>query len=392
MAGKPANNVRLGSRIERAVKAVLFGALRALVHVRRCKTVPRNSVHNILVIRQHNQLGDMLCVTPLLRALRTTYPAARISLLARPMNAEILDGAPFLDEVIVYDKAKFFSNPFAVWSFARALKQRDFDLILVPSTVSMSVTSDVIAFFAGSKRRLGPASLNGKRNLTGFLYNAPVHLDWRAKPAVHQTDRNLAVASLLVLDECSRELEIGLRDEEREEGRALIEEKRGARPLVVGFHPGAAKIPNRWDSLRFAEIANRCAELYGAYLVVTAGPNDEEPLREMTANVVNEHLVLLNRPIRHVASVVAQCDLYITNDTGMMHVAAAAGTPVLALFGPTPPLQWAPPGNQHRFILGSGGDMQSIPVEKVWTETMKKLDAAAAAKARASAGVREAVS
>ena len=250
MATTPTKKVRFASRIERALKAVLFGVLRIFIHSRACTTVPRASVRNILVIRQHNQLGDMLCATPLLRALRKTYPSARISLLARPMNAEILRGAAFLDEVIIYDKAKFFSNPFAVWSFAHGLKKRNFDLILVPSTVSMSVTSDVLAFFAGSRRRLGPSSLNGKRNLTAFLYNAPVHLDWRESPTVHQTIRNMDVASLLVLDSVSRELEMGLSEDELAEGRSLIEEKRGNRGLVVGFHPGAAKVLNRWDSIR----------------------------------------------------------------------------------------------------------------------------------------------
>jgi len=352
----------------------MFGILRLFIHVRKCTTVPRGSVSRILIIRQHNQLGDMLCVTPLLRALRATYPEAHIALLARPLNAEILNNASFLDEVILYDKQRFFSAPFAVWNFAKTLKERDFDLILVPATVSMSVTSDVLAFLAGSKRRIGPASLNGRRNLTGFVYNAPVDLDWRDDDSIHQTRRNMDIASLLVLDSVSNELEMGLSQNELNEGRNIINDKLNGRPLVVGFHPGAAKIPNRWDSHRFAELANRCAELYGALIVITAGPNDEEPLNQMTANIPNETLVLLNKPIRIVASVIANCDLYITNDTGMMHVAAATGTPTLALFGPTPPLQWAPPGKHHSFILGTGGDVQTIPVDKVWEEAVIKID------------------
>jgi len=380
VAANTQGRVRFASRIERAFKALIFGFLRLFIHVRKCTNVPRGSVRSILVIRQHNQLGDMLCVTPLLRALRVTYPDALIALLAKPMNAEILRGASFLDEVIVYDKAKFFAAPFAVSKFARNLRKRNFDLILVPATVSMSVTSDVIAFLTGSHRRIGPGSLNGKRNLTGFLYNAQMQLDWRHDPTIHQTQRNLDIASMLVLESGSRELEIGLSNEELLAGKALIDEKRNGRPLVFGFHPGAGKIPNRWDALRFAEIANRCAELYGAFIGITAGPNDEEPLREMNVNVPNDKLVLLNKPIRQAAAAIANCDLYVTNDTGMMHVSAAAGTPTISLFGPTPPLQWAPPGKQHTFILGPGSDLQSITVEKVWSEVSKKLDAVLSAR------------
>lgn len=352
--------------LEKSIKRLLFGFFRLFVHVRTVTTVPRNSVSNILVIRQHNQLGDMLCAVPLLRALRATFPAAHIALLARPLNSEILRGAPFLDEIIVYDKKKFLRSPFTVWRFGRALKRRKFDLAITPSTVSMSVTSDVLTFFSGATRRIGPATLSGKKNLTSYFYNVAVDLDWRKDPTRHQTLRNLDIASILVLDPVPLELEIGLADAERRRAAELIAAKSGGRDIVVGFHPGAAKIPNRWDALRFAEVANRCAEIYGAFIVITAGPDDDEPLREMTLNMPNACLVMQNEPIRDVAAMISCCDVYITNDTGMMHVSAGVGTPTLSLFGPTDPLQWAPLGNGHRFILGQGNSMDRIPVDKVW--------------------------
>ncbi len=352
--------------LEKSFKRFLFGTVRLFIHVRRVTTVPRSSVRNILVVRQHNQLGDMLCAVPLLRALRATYPEAHIALLARPLNSEILRGAPFLDEIIVYDKNKFLRSPFQVWRFGRALRRRKFDLAITPATVSMSVTSDVLTFFSRAARRIGPGSLSGKTNLTGYFYNVKVALDWQRDPTRHQTQRNLDIASILVLEQVSLGLEIGLDDEERQRGQELIAKKKGGREIVIGFHPGAAKIPNRWDALRFAEIANRCAEIYGAFIVITAGPDDEAPLREMTLNMPNASLVMHNEPIRDVAAVISNCDAYVTNDTGMMHVSAGVGTPTLSLFGPTDPLQWAPLGAHHRFILGRHGSVEHISVEKVW--------------------------
>ncbi len=352
--------------LEKSFKRLLFGFVRMFVHVRRVTTIPRNSVRNILVVRQHNQLGDMLCAVPLFRALRATYPEAHIALLARPLNSEILRGAPFLDEIIVYDKNKFLRSPFQVWRFGRALRRRSFDLAITPATVSMSVTSDVLTFFSRASRRIGPGVLSGKHNLTAYFYNVKAELDWRRDPTRHQTQRNLDIASILVLDPVSLELEIGLSDDEVQRGQEIIAKKKGGREIVVGFHPGAAKIPNRWDALRFAEIANRCAEIYGAFIVITAGPDDDAPLREMTLNMPNASLIMHNEPIRDVAAVIRNCDAYVTNDTGMMHVSAGVGTPTLSLFGPTDPLQWAPLGDTHRFILGRGGSVENIPVEKVW--------------------------
>ncbi len=365
-------SLNFSNRIEKAATRAIFAFLRIFIHVRKVSTIPRNSVRSILVIRQHNQFGDMLCVIPFLRSLRHTYPDAFIAMLAKPLNSQALMGSPYLNEVIVYDKSKFIRAPFKVWRFGRSLRKRKFDLAIVPSPVSMSVTSDVIAFFSGARRRIGPASLMGKKNLTGYLYNVQVPLAWSQTDAVHQTQRNIDIAKILVLDTVSLELELGLTEDEIREGAEFLASKRGGRELVVGFHPGAAKPANRWDALRFAEIANRCAEILGAFLVISAGKNDAEPAGEMMLNVPNDYAKVDN-PIRFLASVIRQCDLFISNDTGIMHLSAAVGTPTLSLFGPTDPLQWAPIGQQHRFILGQGNLMDAITVEKVWSVTKEML-------------------
>ena len=377
------------SRIEKGFKRFLFSIVRLFVHSGTVTTVPRSSVHRILVIRQHNQLGDMLCAVPLFRALRRTYPDAHIALLSRPLNSEILRGSSVLDEIIVYDKSRFLRNPLQVLRFGRALKRKGFDLAITPATVSMSVTSDVLAYLSHASRRIGPASLSGKKNLTGYVYNIRVDLDWTHDPNRHQTQRNLDIASILVLEDASLELHIGLTSEEIDGGRELIDKKRGERDVSIGFHPGAAKKPNRWDALRFAEIANRCAEIYGAFIVITAGPDDDEPLREMTLNMPNQCLVMHNEPIRTVASIIRQCDVYITNDTGMMHVSAGVGTPPLSLFGPTDPLEWAPPGFRHRFILGHGGSVDNISAEKVWMVLTRMLREIHAERAAAMAAAED---
>lgn len=361
------------SRIEKSAKTLLFSFLRLFIHVRRVGTIPRASVQRILIIRQHNQLGDMLCAVPLFRALRATYPRSYIALLARPLNSEVLRGAPYLDEIIVYDKVRFLRNPLATLSFIRSLRKRNFDLALVPSTVSMSVTSDALCFLSGARRRIGPGSLAGVKNLTGFFYHVPVDLDWRRDPTRHQTERNIDVSSILVLDRVSLDLEIGLLDDEQANARRMLDEHRGGRDLVIGLHPGAAKPQNRWDALRFAEIANRCAEIFGAFLVITAGPDDDEHVREMTMNVPNEFFIV-RAPVRAAAAIVQQCAVYITNDTGMMHVAAAVGTPTISLFGPTDPLQWAPTGPRHRFILGMDQSVHTISVNKVWAVLTELLE------------------
>ncbi len=357
---------RLLSAVEKGFKLLLFGALSLLVHSRKVRAVDPAGVRSVLVIRQHNQLGDMLCVIPLLRALKATYPGVRVGVLARPLNGPVLEGNPHIDELFIFDKRAFLRKPTAFFSFLHRIRKRRFDLAVTPATVSMSVTSDLLALLSRARIRIGPGMLNGKRNVTGYVYNVRVGLDWRGREFVHHTERNLDVARILELKEVSRELEMGLTEEELAHGRSFVEASLKQRRLVVAFHPGAAKVQNRWDALRFADLANRCAEILGAFLVVSAGPDDEEPVREMLLNMPNEHLVTWGIPLRPLAGLFAHCDAVVTNDTGIMHVAAAAGAPVLSLFGPTDPLQWAPLGGRHRFILGRECRLDGITVEKAW--------------------------
>src|SRR5205823_15106747 len=130
----------------------------------------------------------------------------------------------------------------------------------------------------------------------------------------------------------------------RDAGRAWLERETPGAALRIGFHPGAGKLANRWPAERFAMVADRLSEEFGATAVVTCGPMDADPVREMTERLRAPHVVLRGHPIRGVAAVLQRLDLVITNDTGILHVAAGVGTPVLSLFGPTDPAQWAPIG------------------------------------------------
>ncbi len=367
---------RIVIAIERFLKWILFSIVHIVVHSRVMTAVSLDQCKAILVVRQHNQIGDLLCATPLFRALREAYPEAHITVLLRPLTAEVLRGTDLIDEILVFDKQAYWRNPGRVLGFLRLLWKRKYDLVLVPVTVSLSTTSDFLAWLSRSRTRIGPASLNGVRNLTHYMHNVRVPLDWRDEPLTHQTARNLAIVKPLALDKTSRELVLSLSAEEREKGRKMVTEAAGNHRMVIGFHPGAAKAANMWDALRFAELANRCAEILDAFLLITAGPHDDLPLHEMTINVPNDKLVLKNYPLREVAAAIRCCAVFVTNDTGIMHLAAAVGTPTLSLFGPTDPAQWAPPGERHRFIVGKNGDISSITVDKVWEALNKMLRAA----------------
>ena len=118
-------------------------------------------VRNILIVRQHNQLGDMLCSVPLFASLRKKFPDAHITLVASPINYEILFSEinPYINEVITYDK----SGPVSIRKFLKKLRQRDYQIGIVPSTVSVSRTSHIINALSRAKVKVGVKSIDGKR-------------------------------------------------------------------------------------------------------------------------------------------------------------------------------------------------------------------------------------
>jgi heptosyltransferase III len=326
-------------------------------------------VQSLLVVRQHNQLGDMLCAVPLLRALRHKFPSARILLVTSPVNNDVMRHHRLLDGVVNFDKREFLQDGrlhlLRLREYVRSLRSNRFDLAIVPSTVSMSMTSDLLSFLSGARTRIGPDSLEGARNPGRFFHTVRVPLSWKDTPGRHQTLRNLDICQGLGLGEPDLSLELTLLPEEKEEGLSEVSALRAGARKVVAFHAGAGKVPNRWPAEGFRKVIETLAGNDGVRTVIIKGPMDEEPVKTLVSGLSVPYYLVEKRSIREVASVLASVDLLISNDTGVMHVGAASGTPVLSLFGPTDPRQWAPVGPQNRYLKGESGNISDISVESV---------------------------
>jgi ADP-heptose:LPS heptosyltransferase len=337
---------------------------------------PKN-LQRILVIRQHNQLGDMLCVVPMLRALHAAYPGVRISLMTSPVSHNVMWHNRYLSDTILFDKREFLQGKVLrlgkLISFVAMLRRRGFQIVLVPSTISTSFTSDLLAYLSGAPIRVGAASLNGRANPSAFFFNVPVELDWREQPHRHHTLRNMDILAGSGISTPDLSLDIALDEDEERAGKSFVDKLKPGRALVIGYHPGAGKAPNRWPAERFAELIDLVAGRIHATALVTCGPIDKEQVEDVQRAVKTPIEISRNHPIRQLASILRHLDLYITNDTGLMHVAAGVGVPVLSLFGPTDPEQWAPIGRQNRYIRGEGGDITNISVEQVFAASMDML-------------------
>lgn len=332
----------------------------------------RENVQNILIIKQHNQMGDMICSTPLFSAFRQYFPHAYITLVAGMDNHQVVHNHPALNEVVVYHKLNFLSAPGEFWRFYRKLHERKYDLAVVPATVSVSVTSDLICKLSGAKFRLGVRILNGVENPSGFLYNLPVDLDWRNQRR-HQIYRNLDLLKGIGIETEFIPPSIGISPVDENFADQFFTRHFSRTDMVIGFHPGAGKVANQWPADRFARLADYLVDKFQIKVLITVGPNDEIPVQKMTQLMKAPYTLAKKLTLQQIAALQKRMRLYITNDTGTMHVAAAVGVPTLALFGPTYFWEWGPIDKSHRCIQSPDANINSISFDEVKKATEEIL-------------------
>lgn len=298
----------------------------------------RTPARRVLVV-QSAFLGDSMLTVPLLRRLKELLPEARLSVLTLPGTAEVFSG-PWADEVLLDDKRGADGGLLGPWRVARRLRGKGFDLAVIPHR---SLRSALIARLAGIPRRVGFSTSAGR-----FLLTDTVPFSW----PMHDLERNLALllplggAAAPAASE-SRYLEApplppGL--------ERLLEEAgagRGAR--LAGVHPGAAWATKRWLPERYAAL---CAALRadGLTPVLVGGPADAELAAGIAAG--GRAVDLTGRTdLKGLKALMGRLSLFVTNDSGPMHLAAAAGVPVVAVFGATTrELGFFPYGPGHRVV------------------------------------------
>jgi len=364
--------LRVWNRIERHFKQK---GLRFLeTHLGRRPVRPEAldllGVRRILVVRQHDQLGDFLLATPALRALRERFPKAYIALVVRRYTAEAALHNRYIDEVIVIRETLHGWKPGELPALWRKLRQ-GFDLAVVLNTVSHSLTSDLLAHLSGARRVLGSAGRVFPGCRRNFFYNLEAPLvDGRQ----HQTDRNLDILRYLGIETQDKREVLTLLPEELAPAKAWLREQGidFQRP-VVGLHPGAGKEANRWPADNFAAVARRLHER-GIQVLLTWGPKEKTLGQRVLSEMRFQPIVAAGLRLRPLAALLAHVDLFVCNDTGVMHVAAAVGAPTLAIFGPTDPYQWAPLGDHVTALRAQDGRCVSVSVEEVLGKIEQQME------------------
>jgi ADP-heptose:LPS heptosyltransferase len=289
----------------------------------------------LLVIRLDN-IGDMVMMTPALRALRAASPRARVTLMASPAGALVAPMLPWIDDLVVHralwqELSPAPPDPDSQYELARTLRTAGHDASLIFTSFSQSPYPPAYAcYLAGVPVRAGLSREFGGGVLSHWFRPPP--------DATHQVDRNLFLLESVGVPTAGSHLELSIPPEVEFEVEALLEE-RGIAPgepyLVLA--PAASCPARTYDIRRFAELAGILSARTGLALVVTGSARDRGTLSPLTGAHPSARIVPLvgETSVPALAAVIARAALLVTSHSGPMHLADAVGCPAVVLFSGT---------------------------------------------------------
>lgn len=326
--------------------------------------LPTTEIRNILIVKQHNQLGDMLCTYPIFVALKKKFPSARLTLVASPENSNIInpESDNYIDNLIIYNKHSIGS----LIKFFGLLTKRKYEIGIVPSTVSFSHTSHLINFVAGSKVRVGVMEADGRKNRFSKYLNLANKFNWEDR-RLHQTEMMIEIVQQigcsLTREEISR-IELQLSKEEVDFAQDFVKTNFAYKTTpIFAFFCGAGKPQNRWEVENFKQLIAMLHKKYKPQILIVFGTTDIELTKELFHKVSSTYdkvVKLQEKNIRKVAAVLKHCNLFVSNDTGIMHAAAFVGAPVVGLFGPTSGYEWGPVNKRGAFVQSPSENINDL--------------------------------
>jgi predicted lipopolysaccharide heptosyltransferase III len=331
----------------------------------------------ILLIR-FGSLGDVVLTTPAIRAVRQAFPKAYIAMLVGDRSMGIVSANPRLDEIIAFRRD--VKGPSEMRRVAALLRERNFDVSI---DMQRKFRSSLLAYLSRARFRVG------YHRPRGLLCNVSI-LDSESK---HAVDRNLDLLRALGIGnhtEADREPEMFLSHEDRDYADHMFEVRGlASKSPVIGIFPGAGWRHRCWPAERFAAIGDLAAEKCNAAVVIFGGPGEADIVDDVERKMRTAAVLMKDRmTLRQLGAMIEKCHLFLSNDTGPMHISVAVKTTTIALFGPGDHVKFRPIGEKHALIrkdmpcspckqftdkCKDNVCMKLITVDEVWEAVRQRL-------------------
>ncbi len=331
---------------------------------------------NILVVRT-DRIGDVVLTTPAMRAIKEKFPQSRLTVLVAPLTYDLLYGLPWIDEIMVDDRAGLNKGIGGFFHLVHSLRYKKFDLAVVYHTKRRT---NLMCFLAGIPNRMGY-----RNSKYGFLLNRPVQ-DERHHGRKHEMSYCLELLTGLGIKPVNRDLEIAVHDQSERwvldflKGKGVEESHH-----LYLIHPAASDPAKQWPKEHFAELIDEIARKDGNARFIIVGGRENQPTARSIQNKADTEVLDTSGQltIRRLVSLIRHSHMLISNDSGPVHIAAAVQTPVVSIFTRNQPginpERWQPLGERTRVVSvapDAGTDfskarpydpksMQQIPVRDV---------------------------
>ena len=306
--------------------------------------IDKNTVLRILV-RAPNWVGDVVMAMPGFDALRRNFPRSHIAVLARPWVAALFESHPGADEVIPYNRGQgLFKDLGERIRVIRLIRNRGFDLALL---FQNAFEAALLAYLGGVPLRVG-YNTDGRRLL---LSRAVIRNREILKK--HQVEYYLAILRAMDWEAPTGNPSLHVGEKEAQAVRGLLSSQGiGDGDFLVGLSAGAIFGPaKRWPVERFAAIADRSIERWGARTVLLGSEKDGTTCMALSGAMKHEAVNFCGKTsLGEAMALIERCGLFLSNDSGLMHVAAALGVPTVAIFGSTNPVATGPRGKWTRIV------------------------------------------
>ena len=293
------------------------------------------AVRRVLVVRLRS-IGDTVLATPALYALRRFLPDARIDVLLEDWVAPVLEGSVDVDEVIAVRRG---STTIERARLARQLRRRRYD---VAYNLHGGTTATLLMRAAGARHRVGFASYRYRALLN---HQAPPASDLWGRRQTHSVEQQLALlgwTGVPVSDRPATRLTVGARAAERVGAKLRGANVDDAAPLAL-VHPAAAFESKQWAAENFARVVESLHAL-GLRAIAVAAPNEKHVLNELARSTRAPLVTFADFSLPEVVALAARAHLFVGNDSGVAHIAAAVGTPSVVVFGSSNVAHWRPWG------------------------------------------------
>lgn len=304
------------------------------------KPINHQKIKRILFVRT-DRMGDVVLTTPIFSAVKRARPDAYLAVMVSKENRDLVEGNPFLNQVIVYDKAGSEKSLFGAYQFIRRLRAQKFDAAILFHPRARNYWS---VFLAGIPIRIGYQEKNYHLLTHSFFYNKP-------EGKKHEAEYNFDLLKPIGIQRPSLELYIPLQSAYKRQ----LEESGLQEPYVV-FNASASTPSKIWPSEYFADTADQLIQKYGIQAVLIGGKEDVKFSNAMKTAMKHPVLDLTGKlEVGALAWLFKNAKLFISNDTGPVHVAAAMKIPVISIFTRSlaglGPDRWRPLGNRSVYLL-----------------------------------------